>query len=230
MRIVTYNTRGSLGIDGRRSTPRIADAVRALSPDVICFQEIHQRLAWSGREDQPDLLAKLLRRPFLFQRNLTFGFGGYGIGVATRGSVLARKEHPLPSVKEQRGALEVRIQDIGGLHTVTIICTHWGLQAEERLRQAEALAAIVKAATPPVILCGDLNESAESCAVRSLRVSVNLMDADAAQNRATFVSNNPTVRIDYILYTPDLVARNVEVISSLASDHLPVLADLERAP
>ena len=57
MRIVTYNTRGSLGMDGLRSTRRIVETVRAVSPDIVCFQEIHQRLAWSGREDQPAILA-----------------------------------------------------------------------------------------------------------------------------------------------------------------------------
>ena len=39
MRIVTYNTRGSLGMDDVRSTPRIAETLRPLSADVICFQE-----------------------------------------------------------------------------------------------------------------------------------------------------------------------------------------------
>src|SRR5579883_2187322 len=127
MRIVTYNTRGSLGMDGKRSTSRIADVVRALSPDVVCFQEIHQKLPWSGGEDQPNLLSEALGRRFLFQRNLTFGFGGYGIGIATRAQVVLMREHRLPSGKEQRGALEVVLRDLPGLRSATVLCTHWGL-------------------------------------------------------------------------------------------------------
>src|SRR5579859_2590644 len=107
MRIVTYNTRGSLGMDGVRSTARIVQALRALSPDIVCFQEIHDRLRWSGREDQPAVLAAGLNRRFEFQANLRFGFGGYGIGIAHRGTVALRREHMLPQGKEQRGALEV---------------------------------------------------------------------------------------------------------------------------
>ncbi len=227
MRIVTYNTRGSLGMDNRRSTPRIAEVLRPLSPDIICFQEIHQRLPWSGREDQPEVLSVLLGRPFVFQRNLWFGFGGYGIGIATRSLVAQRAEHLLPSVKEQRGALEVRLRDVGGLRRLTVFCTHWGLQEEERRRQAEALAALVNAAPRPVVVCGDLNEGPDAGAVRLLLASTELLDADAAQNRATFVSNNPKSRIDYILHSPDLRAGHVEVVSGEASDHLPLLADLE---
>src|SRR5579871_4660110 len=229
MRILTYNTRGSLGMDGRRATRRIVGVVRALSPDIVCFQEIHQRLPWSGREDQPAVLAEALGRPFVFQRNLVFGFGGFGNGIATRAALGERKEHPLPSGREQRGALEVLLRDVAGLRKLSVICTHWGLDAGERQRQAEALAGIVNAAARPVIFCGDLNEAPDGAAVRSLLAATDLQEADASQNRPTFSSSDPKVKIDYILHTPELAARNVEVISSLASDHLPLLADLEIA-
>jgi len=227
MRIVTYNTRGSLGMDGSRSTRRIAEVVRALTPDVVCFQEIHRRLPWSGREDQPALLSTLLGRRFVFQSNASFGLGGYGLGIATRGQIAGHAEHLLPSLKEQRGALEVRLREIGGLRALTVFCTHWGLQAEERLQQAEALAQIINAAPHPIVVCGDLNEPAEEPAVQRLLALTGLLDADAAQNRVTFVSDNPTTRIDYIFHSPDLATTNVEIVPSQASDHLPLLADLE---
>src|SRR5258708_7571866 len=110
MRIVTYNTRGSLGMDDVRSTGRIADTVRMFTPDIICFQEIHKKLPWSGKEDQPDVLATLLGRPFVFQRNVGFGRGAYGIGIAARGTITKHKEHLLPSEKEQRGVLELHVR------------------------------------------------------------------------------------------------------------------------
>jgi endonuclease/exonuclease/phosphatase family metal-dependent hydrolase len=230
MRIVTYNTRGSLGMDGTRSTRRIVETVRALSPDIVCFQEIHQRLPWSGREDQPAILGKMLGRTCLFQRNLHFGFGGYGVAIAFRGDLVASTEHLLPSAKEQRGALEVRLRNVGGLRSLTVFCTHWGLQVEERARQADALSGLIKAAPGPVVVCGDLNEKPEGDGVRHLLACTWLRDAGSRQNQPTFVSDNPTARIDYILHAPELVVQNVEVISSLASDHLPVLADLTPTP
>jgi len=213
-------------MDGRRSTQRIVEVVRALSPDVVCFQEIHQRLPWSGGEDQPAVLAQALGRPFVFQRNLVFGFGGFGNGIATRATIVERKEHPLPSGREQRGTLEVRLREVAGLRKLTVICTHWGLDAGERQCQAEALAGIVNAAVRPVVVCCDLNEGPDGPAVRSLLAATGLQEADA-QNRPTYIANDPTVKIDYILHTPDLATRHVEIISSLASDHLALLADLE---
>lgn len=230
MRIVSYNTRGSLGMDDRRATPRIAQVVRSLSPDIACFQEIHQRLPWSGSEDQPLLLEQLLGRAFVFHRLLHIGFGGYGNGIALRGRIGERKEHLLPSKKEQRGALELRLHDIGGLNRLTVFCTHWGLQEEERRQQAEALATLINAAPRPLILCGDLNESADGAAIRLLLTATGLHDADAEQGQPTYPSNEPRVRIDYILYSPELDLRHYEVVESEASDHRPVLADFERAP
>ena len=225
MRIVTYNTRGSLGMDGLRSTRRIVETVRAVSPDIVCFQEIHQRLAWSGREDQPAVLSAQLKRVCIFQRNLHFGFGGYGIAIAFRGDLASTKEHLLPSAKEQRGALEVRLRNVGGLRSLTVFCTHWGLQEEERKLQADALSELVAAAPGPVIVCGDLNENATGLAARHLITKTGLIDAGSEHNCETFVSLNPTERIDFILYQPELTLQHTEVITSLASDHLPVLAD-----
>ena len=216
-------------MDGRRSTARIAQKVRHMSPDIVCFQEIHRRMLRSGGEDQPGMLADGLGRPFVFQSNLTIGFGGYGVGIAYRGALHQSREHMLPSKTEQRGALEVQLRDVAGIPRLTVFCTHWGLDAEERSHQALALAQSVRAAGHPIIVCGDFNENAEGISVRSLLEATGLLDADAALNRPTFPSNNPTTRIDFVLHSSDLAVRNVEVISSLASDHLPVLVDFELA-
>ena len=43
----------------------------------------------------------------------------------------------------------------------------------------------------------------------------------------TFSAANPRARIDYVLYSDDVLARTAAVLSTGASDHLPVVADLE---
>jgi endonuclease/exonuclease/phosphatase family metal-dependent hydrolase len=214
-------------MDGSRSTRRIAETVRGMMPDIVCFQEVHKRLAWSGREDQPHALETLLARRFVFQSNVRFGRGGYGIGIAARGLISEIREHALPSGREQRGALELRIRDVAGLRQVTVICTHWGLTDQERLDQANALVEVVASAPRPLLFCGDLNEEVDGDAVKLLISKTGLVDADAQLNRPTFTSDNPTVRIDYCLYSSDLHAIKVEVGNSLASDHLPLCVDLE---
>ena len=228
MRVVSYNIRGGLGMDRRRSIPRIADTVRGLLPDVVCFQEVHQKLFWSGGEDQPQTLANRLRRPFIFFALVRLGFGGQGIGINVRGLVAREIQHKLPSKRESRGVLEVRLRNMGGLRALTVLCTHWGLDSGERGEQSAACLEIIKNAPRPLILCGDFNETADSPALRSLMDGSGLIDAGAASGLPTFVSDNPTKRIDFILHSPDLRLSAFEAFPSLASDHLPVCADFEK--
>ena len=44
MRVMTYNIRGGLGMDGHRSIERIGAVVRDAGADVVGLQEVHQRL------------------------------------------------------------------------------------------------------------------------------------------------------------------------------------------
>ena len=52
-------------------------------------------------------------------------------------------------------------------------------------------------------------------------------DAFADQNDAyTIPANHPKRRIDFIFTSNEMVTANAEVISTLASDHLPITAEL----
>ena len=224
MRIVTYNTRGSLGMDGSRNTRRIADTIRPLAADIICFQEIHNRLPWS-RERQPEMLEDYLGRRFVFQANLHVGMGGYGLGVCTRLEIVATSQHLLPGGGEQRGVLEVRVASAGGPRPLTVFCTHLALNASDRLLQAAEIAGLVRRTRGPVVVCGDFNEAANAPAVESLCALGGLMAA-APAGQPTYPSDTPDASIDLILTSRDLRCDRFEVVRSLASDHLPVAADL----
>lgn len=229
MRVVSYNIRGGLGLDGKRSTPRIADTVRGALPDVVCFQEVHHKLPWSGGENQPALLADSLRRAFVYFAPVRFGFGGEGLGVCVRDTFSEEIQHNLPSKRENRGVLEVRLRDISGFRSLTVLCTHWGLNSEERMEQAAECVKIAANAPRPLIFCGDLNETADGPAVRRLMQGSGLLDAGAISNLPTFPAANPTKRIDFILHSPDLRLNDLKTIQSMASDHLPLYADFEKA-
>ena len=220
---MTFNIRGGLGMDGRRSTERVAEAVAAQSPDIVCFQEVHQRLPWSRWVDQPRLLRRGLRMPLVFQRNVNTVVGGYGVAIASRFPLSAARRHFLPSVGERRGALEVSVQSPQG--PVSVWCMHWGLKSEERERQAARLAGWLAAAQRPVIVCGDVNEQADAPAMRRLLAETGLHDAGAAGAAPTYPADVPTARIDVLCHSPALRLERCEVVDTRASDHRPVVAD-----
>ena len=84
MRVMTYNIRGGWGMDGGWSTERIADVVLEQAPDILCLQEVHQRLPQSRFVDQPGRLQKALGLPVVFQANLRLGAGAYGLALVSR--------------------------------------------------------------------------------------------------------------------------------------------------
>jgi len=220
---MTYNIRGGLGMDKRRSIARIADAIRASGAQVVCLQEVHQRLPWSRLLDQPRWLGERLGMTFAFQRNISFGVGGFGNAVLARADITGTRSHRLTSTGEQRGLLRVDLNTTVG--PLSVFCTHLGLDPEERIVQAREVAAVVNSTAGPKVLCGDFNEDVETAAVQSLLASTGLVDA-AAGGPPTFSSSRPVQRIDLILCDPSIGISAASVVRTTASDHLPVIADI----
>jgi endonuclease/exonuclease/phosphatase family metal-dependent hydrolase len=223
MRVMTYNIRGGLGMDGYRDTDRIADVVLSLEADVVCFQEVHQRLLWSGFINQPGILQRRLNMPFVFQANVKAAFGGYGLGIATHYPILDVTRCLLPSQGETRGALQLALETPYG--RVSVVCTHWGLKPEERGRQAAMLGQWLSASATPLVLCGDLNDLPETQDIQDMRQRAGLCDAGATANQPTYPADAPRARIDVILHSPTLTLSQLFVAASKASDHCPVIAD-----
>jgi endonuclease/exonuclease/phosphatase family metal-dependent hydrolase len=222
MRLMSYNIRGGLGMDNRRSIARIARVIREYAPDIACLQEVHRRLPWSGLRDQPRLLGRYTGMHVTFLPNLRFGPGGYGNCVLSREPALSSALHLLPSLKEQRGAIAVEVP--AGGTTWSVLCTHFGLNGEERQAQARQLAEIGRAARCPCLLAGDLNEGPEAPAVRFL-LEAGWRHASSPVE-PTFTSTNPRDRIDYILMGAGIGCERGWVGVSEASDHLPIGAEV----
>jgi endonuclease/exonuclease/phosphatase family metal-dependent hydrolase len=223
---MTWNIHGGVGMDGVRSTQRIGRVIADADADIVCLQEVHQRLPWSGFVDQPRILRRNLGLPVHFHACLKIGIGGYGLAIVSRYPVTAVRKHRLPSVGEPRGLLEA-VVDIAGT-PVHVFCTHWGLNARERLRQSAALARIVGETRQDAIVCGDLNAEPDARCVRELMAGVRPygLRAAAISRLETFPASAPNAAIDYVLHTDAIVRYDCRTIETDASDHLQVIADL----
>jgi vancomycin resistance protein VanJ len=99
--------------------------------------------------------------------------------------------------------------------------------AEAREEQANHLAQIVRRAGRPLVLGGDFNSPPDSYACR--RMTERLQSAFAAGGSGfgwSFPSNHPLLRIDHLFASSDLRVLDCRVLSTKASDHCPVVADL----
>jgi endonuclease/exonuclease/phosphatase family metal-dependent hydrolase len=85
---------------------------------------------------------------------------------------------------------------------------------------------------PFTVLLGDLNAKPDWEEMR-LIYDAGLIDSwleTGGGDGFTWPAVGPDKRIDWIWHTGDLVAVRAEVVQTLASDHLPVLAVIDRAP
>jgi endonuclease/exonuclease/phosphatase family metal-dependent hydrolase len=225
MWIVTYNIRGGLGMDGRRSIGRIGAVVRESGAVVAGLQEVHQRLPQSGLQDQPRALERATGMTCAFGPALTFGVARYGNALLSAAPARRQRVHPLPGEGERRAALEVALELDS--RPLTLFCTHFGLSEAARAAQAATLAAAVRRTGGAVVVVGDFNAGPESSELQEL-FAAGLGHA-APPVEPTYPSDEPRFRIDYILLSPELVAQDCRVITSTASDHLPIAAKIRWA-
>jgi endonuclease/exonuclease/phosphatase family metal-dependent hydrolase len=154
------------------------------------------------------------------------------------------KTGPLPTLPrltglERRGAVWVEVT-AGDGRPVQIINTHLGLVPQEQQSQVRCLLGEDWLSHPacggPVVVLGDFNATPRYAAYRAL--TGRLMDArrlaGVRQGALTFPSRLPLIRIDHIFVSRGLEARSVHAaaspLSRIASDHLPLVADVTLQP
>ncbi|MDH7482048.1 MAG: endonuclease/exonuclease/phosphatase family protein [Armatimonadota bacterium] len=228
-RIVTYNIKAGLGMDGIRSIRRIGDVLAHLRADVICLQEVDQHIARSWLANQPKLLGIRLDMHPVFQRNLRLDSGWYGNCILVKPPVIHCRFHQLPGGGEPRGLLEVTTSLDGS--EVTIFCTHLSTEEPVRVEQALKAAEITRSVHRPKILCGDMNDVRGSKTLANLLSDPVLRDVALEfeqDHAATLIGPIPS-RIDFILADLRFKVESYFVVDSNASDHRPVVADLTLA-
>ena len=245
LRLMTYNVHRCVGTDRRLDVERVAEVIAAEKPDVVALQELDVRRARTKGVDQAHRLAELLKMTSHFHPAMTVEEELYGDAILTALPEKKVKADGLPLYTripglEPRGALWVTV-DVGGT-PVQIINTHLGLIPQEQKRQAVALLGeqwmAHEAWKAPGILLGDFNATPYSATYRLLRAALRDAQTPTATWRqtptATFPSNFPFMRIDHVFLTKGLETVGVSspygALARAASDHLPLVVDLEITP
>jgi endonuclease/exonuclease/phosphatase family metal-dependent hydrolase len=217
VRVATYNIRHCRGMDGRVDVVRTADVIASIGADFVGLQEVDRRRVRSGGVDQPAHLAELLGLTIRFWPTVADHDGEYGLAVAAVEEVDADFiELPRGGGAERRGALIARWRGI------TAIAVHLAKEARARRGQVRALAEVAAATPPPVLVLGDLNSPRR--ALRPLAGS----GFDLGPRLTTRYSRR-LPQIDYVLAGPGLALKAAWTVESAASDHLPVVAEVEPA-
>jgi endonuclease/exonuclease/phosphatase family metal-dependent hydrolase len=160
---------------------------------------------------------------FAYGPTLKLGpIGFFGNAVLSRYPIYENSNHRLPGSREPRCCLRTMLRMPGGC--VTVFSTHLGLNRDERAGQIAELTRLVAREKNPVILMGDFN-----CGTDQLTPLYEMLidTGELFGSRPTYPYANPIDRIDYILVSREIKCNTLYSPYSDASDHLPVIADLE---
>jgi endonuclease/exonuclease/phosphatase family metal-dependent hydrolase len=232
VRIMTYNLHNGFNTKGKLNIEEIAQVIENSSPDIIALQEVSRGWVVSGRLDMLAWLSQRLNMPYVFAPTADPLWGN---AILSRYLILAYSRQDLPprDLLILRGFI-VALIDLGNDDKLKVIATHFHHpEGGTEIRQLQARTILDftdNIGGGHIVLLGDLNAEPSGPEMTMIR-QARLVDVGERMNphmAYTFASHNPYKRIDYICISPDLQIGDIQVPLSTASDHLPVVADIDK--
>lgn len=228
MKLASYNIHKGIGADRRRDPGRIIDVLNTLDADIVTLQEADRRFGQRQAVIPPFLLASHsdYRAVELDVQTDSMGWHGNGILVRQGVELLEQDILHIPHL-EPRGCVTALLE-VGGCK-VRVFGMHLDLSGLWRRRQARRILDLAGGgeAEHPTVLMGDLNEWRPRGGCLS-DFGGHFTDAPCGRS---FPARSPVGRLDRILFSEHFKLRDCGVLNDsttrIASDHLPVWAELE---
>ena len=230
IRVASYNIQKAIGLDLRRRPGRILDVIAELDADIVALQEVDRRFGDRRSALPADLITSRTgyRIVPIAERPHSIGWHGNAIVVRSSMQICGHERHVLPQL-EPRGAISTIVDT--GTGQLRLCAVHLSLLGAARRRQMRFLAGKLDLAGDgvPTVVLGDFNDWFwTERALAALPQTYKLM-----RPGRSFPAAFPLASLDRILVSPGLTVRAAGVHRSpksrIASDHLPVWADLSFA-
>lgn len=237
LRIVTYNIHQGRGMDARVQIDRIRRVLQDIEADIIALQEVINHEHRTPEEHQACYLADQLGYAYTVGEARKHRRKPFGNVTLSRWPIETSRHIDLSVAGRQaRGALrtDIRIGD----DTLHVFNVHLGTAARERRTQARLIdERLLKAidVTGPRIVLGDFNDWNHGLVTRTLSAEFHLTDLTAHLPRTrAYPALLPLLHLDHIYLDPRLTIEKAWFhrtrLSLVASDHLPLAADVSLSP
>jgi endonuclease/exonuclease/phosphatase family metal-dependent hydrolase len=232
LRVMTYNIHVGVGMDKQLDLQRIADVINQQHVDLVGLQEVDRGVKRTQGIDEIVELARMTKMEYAFAHNLDYQGGQYGVAILSRFPIV-KTDHRLYLNKreaERRGMIRIEVKV--GARKLSFVTTHLDYQYEDgRVFEAEQMLEFLKPEAGPMILVGDFNVEpvGQSYELISKQFRDVWMETKAQEAGLSYPADKPVKRIDYIMFRPNekIRAQSAWTVNTLASDHLPVVAELE---
>lgn len=249
IKIATYNIGKNDAAGNVTDFTALNQAVKNINADIITVVEVDNKTARSKKVDQLKEIANANHLHYAFGKALDFDGGEYGLGVLSRYPIEHSQVVKLPSGQaEQRATLMAQVKVPGFDSPVVVMAAHldWQKDPAVRLMQARYLLDLSIGDAPSdfkdiasaiKILAGDFNSTRDEQPLREIRYFFNPVEKQGSDYR-TWPAVNPAIDLDHIftfkgqkwnVKTLEIPQDSARFTWSAASDHLPVIAELELA-
>ncbi|MFC7469277.1 MULTISPECIES: endonuclease/exonuclease/phosphatase family protein [Streptomyces] len=248
LRVATYNIHAGAGEDEVFDLDRQVRALRSLDADVIGLQEVD--VHWGERSQWRDLARELAHRlgkhvafapiysldPEPAASGPTPPRREFGVAVLSRHPVLRVRNHEITRLSTQGenplpepapGFLQATVA-VRGL-PLDVYATHLDYRPDPAVRAAQVADMLrvmdrpCPGRCPAHLLLGDFNARPDAPELAPLWTTLR----DADPGAPTFPASAPDRRIDYVATGAGITVRSSWTApTGIASDHLPVVADL----
>src|SRR5438128_1051135 len=232
IRVMTYNIHVGVGMDKKLDLARIAGVINAQHPDLVGLQEVDRGVERTQRIDEIAEIARMTKMDYAFAFNLRYQGGQYGVAILSRLAIMATDHRLYKNTREAERRGFIRAEVLANGRRLNFATTHLDYQYEDgRVFEAEQLLAALKDVKGPLVLVGDFNDVPAGGAYKLVREQFAdaWIESEASDQGLSYPADKAAKRIDYILSrrTDRIRTKKAWIVSTLASDHLPVVADLE---
>ena len=241
LRVMTYNIYGARATSPANAADldAIAEVIRRQNPDFVTLNEVDVFTNRTGKDvHQARDLAEKLGMEWHFSKAIDRDGGEYGDAVLSKYPILEKRSYRLPCAAEQpgedRSLCVIRVQIDGkDLYVASTHLDHPSGDASRLVQATEIRRIRDTELEGDLILCGDLNAIPSSNVIATM---TSFLTNTGPIDQYTFPSDDPSRKIDYIMYAPiehfgvqncQVVSRGDQQVGGVdASDHRPVIADI----
>ncbi|MYM53995.1 endonuclease/exonuclease/phosphatase family protein [Thalassovita mangrovi] len=226
-RIASYNLQKCVGLDLRRRPDRSLQVIEALQAQVVVLQEADKRLPPRPAALPHDMVEDHGWTIVPFgQPGGSLGWHGNAMLVRPGVGIRKTAHVELPGL-EPRGAICAELDT--GIGPIRVIGAHLGLVRRYRLLQVAAIVRHLREMPDmPTVLAGDFNEWGSVMPLDTVAQGLRFIHA-----RLSYPAPRPVAALDRIALSDHLRFTRTGVHKAqparVASDHLPVWADLALA-
>lgn len=209
----------------------LAKLIKDACPDFVAMQEVDFKVNRSRKYDLATELGWRTKMVPIFARAMYYDGGEYGEAALSKYTFLSTRNIALPYIQgeEPRAAIEI-VVELPSKDTIAFVGTHFAHEGNAgRELQAKKINEIFSANRYPTILVGDLNAIPGSGPINTLE-EIWTATYDKNNPEPTMPSDNPKVKIDYVMFYPKNRWRILErevIKDTIASDHCAYLVTLE---